>query len=47
VQSRYPHIKRLIVVADTGMLSLDNMDELGKIKLPIGQPLEFIHPGLA
>jgi transposase len=42
VLSRYPHIKRLIVVADRGLLSLDNMDELGKIKLPSGQPLEFI-----
>lgn len=42
VLARYPHIKRLIVVADRGLLSLDNMDELGKIKLPSGQPLEFI-----
>lgn len=42
VLARYPHIKRLIVVADRGLLSLDNMDELCKIKLPSGQPLEFI-----
>lgn len=30
------------MVADRGLLSLDNMDELGKIKLPGGQALEFI-----
>jgi transposase len=30
------------VVADRGLLSLDNIDELGKIKLPSGQALEFI-----
>lgn len=39
---RFAHIKRLIVVADRGLLSLDNMEELGKIKLPSGQALEFI-----
>lgn len=42
VLSRFPHIKRLIVVADRGLLSLDNVDELGKVKLPSGQALEFI-----
>ena len=42
VLARFPHIKRLIVVADRGLLSLDNMEELGKIKLPSGQALEFI-----
>jgi transposase len=42
VLTRFGHIKRLIVVADRGLLSLDNIDELGKIKLPSGQPLEFI-----
>jgi len=42
VLTRYDHIKRLIVVADRGLLSLDNIDELGKIKLPSGQALEFI-----
>ena len=42
VLARYPHIKRLIVVADRGLLSLDNMEELGKVKLPSGQALEFI-----
>ena len=34
VLARFDHIKRLIVVADRGLLSLDNIDELGKIKLP-------------
>ena len=45
VLSRFPHIRRLIVVADRGLLSLDNMDELAKIKLPNSpteQALEFI-----
>lgn len=45
VLSRFPHIRRLIVVADRGLLSLDNMDELAKIKLsnsPTEQALEFI-----
>ena len=42
VLKRFDHIKRLIVVADRGLLSLDNVDELGKIKLPSGQALEFI-----
>lgn len=42
VLARYPHIRRLVVVADRGLLSLDNLDELGKITLPSGQPLEFI-----
>lgn len=42
VLGRFAHIKRLIVVADRGLLSLDNMQELGKIKLPSGQDLEFI-----
>jgi transposase len=42
VLGRFAHIKRLIVVADRGLLSLDNIDELGRIKLPGGQALEFI-----
>ena len=42
VLARYPHIRRLIVVADRGLLSLDNIEELGKLKLPGAQPLEFI-----
>ena len=42
VLARLPHIKRLIVVADRGLLSLDNLEELGKIKLPSDQAMEFI-----
>lgn len=42
VLGRFPHIKRLIVVADRGLLSIDIMDELSAIKLPSGQGLEFI-----
>jgi transposase len=42
VLGRFPHIKRLIVVADRGLLSIDIMQELSAIKLPSGQGLEFI-----
>jgi hypothetical protein len=42
VLTRFAHIKRLIVVADRGLLSLDNMEELARVKLPSGQALEFI-----
>lgn len=42
VLARFAHIKRLIVVADRGLLSLDNLEELQKIQLPSGQALEFI-----
>lgn len=42
VLGRYPHILRLIVVADRGLLSLDNLEELGKLKLPGERALEFI-----
>jgi len=42
VLARSTRIKRLIVVADRALLSLDNVDELAKISLPDGNPLEFI-----
>jgi transposase len=43
VLQRFPHIRRLIVVADRGLLSLDNLEELGKISLPNSRSaLEFI-----
>jgi transposase len=42
VLARFGHIKRLIVVADRGLLSLDNVDELRKVMLPSGEALEFI-----
>ena len=42
VLGRFPHIRRLIVVADRGLLSLDNIEALGKLRLAGAQPLEFI-----
>ncbi|NWG75505.1 MAG: IS1634 family transposase [Rubrivivax sp.] len=42
VLERFPHIRRLIVVADRGLLSADNIDELGQLKAASGKPLEFI-----
>jgi transposase len=42
VLARFPHIRRLIIVADRGLLSLDNMEALQKIKLDGGRTLEFI-----
>ena len=42
VLARFPAIGRLILVADRGLLSLDNLDALQEIRLANGQPLEFI-----
>ena len=42
VLARYPHIRRLVMVADRGLLSIDNLNELAAITLPSGQALEFI-----
>jgi hypothetical protein len=48
VMARYPHIRRLVVVADRGLLSLDNIEALSKLRLSgetngsAGQALEFI-----
>jgi transposase len=42
VLERYPHIRRLVMVADRGLLSIDNLQALSAITLPSGQPLEFI-----
>lgn len=42
VLARYPQIGRLIVVADRGLLSLDNIEQLSPIVLPSGKKLEFI-----
>lgn len=39
---RYAHIRRLVIVADRGLLSLDNVAALSELKLPSGQPMEFI-----
>jgi transposase len=40
--TRYPAIRRVILVADRGLLSLDNLDALAEIKLQSGEPLEFV-----
>jgi transposase len=42
VLARFPHIRRLIVVADRGLLSLDNVEALSQIEVTPGQALEFI-----
>lgn len=42
VLARYPHIRRMIMVADRGLLSLDNIEEISKLRLQGDQPLEFI-----
>jgi hypothetical protein len=41
IVQRYP-VKRIIAVADRGLLSIDNLADLQTMKLPSGQPLEFI-----
>lgn len=42
VLERFPSVRRLILVADRGLLSLDNLEALQAIRLPSGQGLEFI-----
>lgn len=42
VLARYPHIRRLVVVADRGLLSLDNIEALTKLQVAGERPLEFI-----
>lgn len=42
VLERFPQVRRLILVADRGLLSLDNLKVLQAIRLASGQPLEFI-----
>ncbi len=42
VLERYPNVRRLILIADRGLLSLDNLEALQAIRLPQGQPMEFI-----
>jgi transposase len=42
VLARYPHIRRLVVVADRGLLSLDNIEALTKLHVAGDRPLEFV-----
>lgn len=42
VLERFPGVRRLIVVADRGLLSLDNLEALEGLRLPGGQAVEFI-----
>jgi len=42
VLARFPGVRRLILVADRGLLSLDNLESLQAILLTSGQALEFI-----
>ena len=42
VLKRYPTIRRLILIADRGLLSLDHLEALSAIRLDHGQPLELI-----
>jgi transposase len=42
VMQRFPNLRRLVLVADRGLLSLDNLEALRELVLPDGQPLEFI-----
>ena len=41
VMARHP-IRRVIAVADRGLLSLDNLEEMQGLTTPAGEPLEFI-----
>ena len=42
VLERFPSVRRLILVADRGLLSLDNLTALSEVRLSNGQALEFI-----
>lgn len=42
VLERFPDVGRVIVVADRGLLSLDNLEVLKQLRLRSGAPLEFI-----
>lgn len=42
VLERFPSIRRVVLVADRGLLSLDNLDALSAIRLESGEPLEFV-----
>lgn len=42
VLARFPSIRRVVLVADRGLLSLDNLDALAEIRLDSGEALEFV-----
>ena len=42
VLDRFPSVRRLILVADRGLLSLDNLESVREIRLANGRALEFI-----
>ena len=42
VLTRFPSIRRVVLVADRGLLSLDNLEALSAIQLDSGEPLEFV-----
>ncbi|MDD3677580.1 IS1634 family transposase [Thauera propionica] len=42
VLARFSSVRRLVLVADRGLLSLDNLEALQQISLPGGAPLEFV-----
>ena len=42
VLAKFPSIKRVVLVADRGLLSLDNLDALSAVRLKSGAPLEFV-----
>lgn len=39
---RFPSIRRVVLVADHGLLSLDNLEALSAIWLDSGEPLEYV-----
>jgi hypothetical protein len=41
VLSRYPHMQRLVMMADRGLLSVDNVAYVASITLYSGLPFEF------
>jgi transposase len=42
VLERFASIRRVVLVADRGLLSLDNLEALSEIRLQSGEPLEFV-----
>lgn len=42
ILERYPSIRRIVLIADRGLLSLDNLEALSAMRLEHGAPLEFI-----